>query len=116
MVKWNKVVLELTELIKANKWEDDFDKAIEHAHRSNIPEIADINNLQDYLVWINDLLHWVPTEDKPGREVYNHFCKFPSIPAPPPVLGLQNRIVPHHEAPALTPLSAWMVPYPVKTA
>ena len=63
MVEWNKMVLELIELIKANKWEDDFNKAIGHAHRSNIPEIVDIENLHDYLVWINDLLHWVPTED-----------------------------------------------------
>ena len=111
MVEWNKVVLELIELIKANKWEDDFSKAIQHAHRSHIPEIADIKNLPDYLVWINDLLHWIPTEDKPGREIYNHLCKFHFILDQPPVLELQNRIVPHHEAPALTPLSAWMVRY-----
>jgi phosphatidylserine decarboxylase len=111
MVEWNKVVLELIELIKANKWEDDFNKAIEHAHRSNIPEIADIRNLDDYLVWINDLLHWVPTEDKPGREIYNQFCKFYFVLDQPPVLALQNRIVPHDQAPALTPLSAWMVRY-----
>jgi phosphatidylserine decarboxylase len=111
MVKWNKVVLELIELIKAKKWEDDFNKAIEHAHRSNIPEIADIKNLDDYLMWINALLHWVPTEDKPGREVYNQLCKFHFILDQSPVLGLQNRIVPHHNALALTPLSAWMVRY-----
>ena len=42
MVKLNKVVLELIELIKANKWEDEFNKAIGHAQKSNIPEIADI--------------------------------------------------------------------------
>ncbi|WP_437585908.1 phosphatidylserine decarboxylase [Sorangium sp. So ce1000] len=111
MAKWHKVVLELVELIEANKWEDDFSKAIAHARKSNIPELADINNLHDYLTWINDLLHWVPTEDKPGREVYNHLCKFHFILDQPPVLELQNRIVPHHEAPALTPLSAWMVRY-----
>ena len=111
MVKWNKVVLELIELIKANKWEDEFNKAIGHAQKSNIPEIADIKNLDDYLAWINDLLHWVPSEDKPGREIYNHLCKFYFIIDQPPVLGLQNRIVPHRDAPPLTPLSAWMVKY-----
>lgn len=111
MPEWSKVVLELIELIKANRWEDDFNKAIEHAHRSNIPEMADIKNLQDYLTWINDLLKWVPTEDKPGREVYNYLCKFHFILDQPPVLGLQNRIVPHHKAQPLKPLSAWMVRY-----
>lgn len=111
MVIWNKVVLELIELIRANDWEDDFNQAITHAQRSNIAEIADIKDLHDYLVWMNDLLHWIPTEDKPGREVYDHFCKFYFILDQPPLLALQNRIVPHQQAPALTPLSAWMVRY-----
>jgi len=111
MVKWDKVVFELIELIKANKWEDDFNKAIEHAHKSNIPEIAEIKNLHDYLVWINDLLKWVPTEDKPGRKVYDYLCIFHFILDQPPVLGLQNRIVPHQKAQPLKPLSAWMVRY-----
>jgi hypothetical protein len=31
MAEWNKVVRELIELIEANKWEDDCNKAIEHA-------------------------------------------------------------------------------------
>jgi phosphatidylserine decarboxylase len=111
MAEWNKVVLELIELIKANNWDDDFNKAIEHAHRSNIPEIADIKNLHDYLVWINELLHWVPTEDKPGREIISHLGKFHFILDQAPVLGLQNRIISRREVPALTPLSAWMVKY-----
>lgn len=111
MVKWNAVVLELMELIKANNWEEHFDRAIENARKSRIPEIEDIKSLNDYLAWINDLLHWVPTEDKPGREVYNHLCKFHFILDQHPVLGLQNRVVPHELAPPLTPLSAWMVKY-----
>jgi len=111
MDTWNKVVAELIELIKKNNWEGDFNTAIAHARRSNIPELADIKNLRDYLVWINDLLHWVPSEDKAGREIYNHFGKFYFILDQPPLLGLQNRILPHLEAPPLTPLSAWMVKY-----
>ena len=57
MVKRHKVVLELIDLIKAHKWEGAFAKATGHAHRSNIPELADIRNLDDYLAWINDLLY-----------------------------------------------------------
>jgi phosphatidylserine decarboxylase len=111
MTHWNKAVLELMALIKEHHWEDDFQRAIDHARKSNIPDIEDIKNLDDYLHWINNLLSWVPSEDKPGREVYNHLCKFYFILDQPPVLGLQNRIVPHREAPPLTPLSAWMVRY-----
>lgn len=57
MAEWNKVVLELIELLAANQWEDKIEKATAHAHRSDIPEIADITNRHDYLAWINDLLH-----------------------------------------------------------
>jgi len=111
MAEWHKVVRELVDLIKEKGWEEDFNKAIEHAQKWNIPELADIKNLQDYLAWMNDLLYWVPTEDKPGREIYNHLCKFNFILDQPPVRGLQNRVVPHPEPPPLTPLSAWMVKY-----
>ena len=111
MAQWHKVVTELIELIKEHKWEDDFNQAIANARKWNIPELADIKNLQDYLVWINDLLYWIPSEDVPGKEIYNHLCKFYFIIDQPPVLGLQNRIVPHPKAPLSTPFSAWMVKY-----
>lgn len=111
METWHPVVLELIALIEENHWRDDFDQAIQRARKSNIPELADIDNLDDYLKWINDFLRWVPSENEPGREVYNKLCKFYFILDQPPVLGLQNRIVPHEVAPPLTPLSAWMVRY-----
>lgn len=111
MVKWHPVVLELIELIKVEKWENDFNEAIARAQTYKIPQLADIKSLDDYLKWINDLLYWVPTENRPGREVYNHLCKFHFILDQPPVLGLQNRIRPYDKAPPLTPLSAWMVKY-----
>ncbi len=109
--KWNKVVLDLMGLIKANKWEDHFAKAIAHARAKDIPEMSDINNLQDYLAWINDFITWVPTENKPGSEINNYLSKFYFVLDQPPVLGLQNKIVPSQSAPELTPLSAWMVKY-----
>jgi phosphatidylserine decarboxylase len=111
MPKYHKVVAELVELIKENQWERDFQHAIENARKWNIPELAHINNLDDYLVWIDEWLRWVPTEDKPGTEIYNHICKFYFIMDQRPVLGLQNRAIPHKEAPPLTPLSAWLVKY-----
>lgn len=111
MVKRHKVVLELIDLIKAHKWEGAFAKATKHAHMSNIPELADIRNLDDYLAWINDLLYWVPTENRPGSEINNILSKFYFVLGQPPVLGLQNRVTPHHKKQPLTPLSAWMVKY-----
>lgn len=111
MTKKHPVVMELVELIQQNGWEDDFQKAIARARKYNIPQLDDIHNLDDYLNWINAFLHWVPTEDKPAKEVYNNLCKFHFILDQPPVKALQNRIVPHASMPPLTPLSAWMVRY-----
>jgi len=111
MTKWNEVVRELVDMIKENGWADDFNKAIANAHKTHIPEIEDIKNLDDYLNWINDQLYWVPTEDKPGREIYNHLCKTYFILNQKPIVGFQNAVVPHPEAPPLTPLSAWLVKY-----
>lgn len=111
MDKWSTVVDELAALIKAHNWQDDFNQAIRRARAQRVPELEDIHDLNGYLNWINDFLRWVPSENEPGREVYNKLCKFYFILAQVPVLGLQNRIVPHDRAPPLTPLSAWMVRY-----
>ncbi|HBL29615.1 MAG TPA: phosphatidylserine decarboxylase [Acidobacteria bacterium] len=111
MPKYHPVVEELVGLIHVNHWEEAFNEAIRRAQQARIPDLADIRSLDDYLGWINDLLYWVPSENHAGREVYNHLCKFHFILDQPPVLGLQNRIVPHPEAPPLTELSAWMVRY-----
>ena len=91
MVTWHKIVLELIELIKANHWEDHFTKATRHAHESHIPELADIQSLDDYLIWINNLLHWVPTENRAGNEIINSLQQVLFHLNQPPVLGLQNR-------------------------
>lgn len=81
------------------------------AHGSGVPELADIRSLDDYLAWINDLLHWVPSENVPGSEVLNILNGFHFVLNQRPILALQNPIVPSPEAASLTPLSAWMVRY-----
>jgi phosphatidylserine decarboxylase len=107
----HQVVQELIELIKTHHWEDKFQEAITNAHKKNVPQIKHINNLQDYLTWINALLYWIPTENEPGSEVYNRLCEFHFILDQPPVGALQDAIKPHDRVPALKPLSAWMVKY-----
>jgi phosphatidylserine decarboxylase len=111
MATWHKVMQELIDLIAENNWQGDFDQAVANARKYNIPEFADIKNLDDYLNYLNDLLRWVPSENRQGREIYNHLCKSYFIFDQPPVAKLQNRVVPHPEAPPLTPLSAWLVKF-----
>jgi phosphatidylserine decarboxylase len=111
MTRWHPVVIELFELIEEKNWGDNFNKAIKQAQTYNIPQLADIKSLEDYLQWISDLLYWVPTENKPGREIYNHLCKFHFILDQPHVRELQNRIRPHDTPPKSRTLSEWMVRY-----
>jgi phosphatidylserine decarboxylase len=105
------VVQQLQQLIAKNGWEDKFTKAIERAQAYNIPRIQSIQTLNDYLNWINELLLWVPSETKSGRDIYYHICEFYFFLDQEPVKGLQNRILPHGQAPELTELSRWMVDY-----
>lgn len=111
MQRWEPVVQELVQLIDEHGWEDAFNEAIAHAREWNIPQLEGIDNLKDYLAWIDGLLRWVPTENFEGREIYNQLCKFYFILDQDPVRDLQNPILPAPEARPLTPLSAWMVRY-----
>ncbi|MBF0544261.1 MAG: phosphatidylserine decarboxylase [Candidatus Riflebacteria bacterium] len=107
----HKVIQELIDLIKENHWEGKFNEAIANAQKKNVPQIKHIKCLQDYLTSINALLHWIPTEDEPGREVYTRLGEFYFILFQHPVLELQDAIKPHDQASQLKPLSAWMVKY-----
>lgn len=98
-------------MIRENGWESKFEEALKNAGQYNLEEMKDIQSLDDYLKWINDLLYWTPTEDFPARVVYQHVCKFYFLLDQEPVLDLQNKVVPHDQMPPLTPLSAWMVKY-----
>lgn len=105
------VVAELKALIEKKGWKEDFEAAIRNAQKHNIPQINQIKDLDDYLQWIDDLLTWVPRENREGREIYNRLSEFYFVLDQEPVRRLQNEIVPHEEAPPLTELSAWMVKY-----
>jgi phosphatidylserine decarboxylase len=111
MAKWSKVVQELVDLVVENGWEEAFNKAIRNAQKYKIPEMDDIKNFQDLLRFLDDLVHWVPSEDQAGREIYNKLCKSYFIFDQPPVIGFQNKVVPRPKAAKLTPLSAWLVKY-----
>lgn len=109
--KFHPIVEDLIHLIKKNKWEKDFEKAIKKAHSMNVPLLGKVKNLESYLVWINEFLYWVPSENVQGKNIYNHLCAFYFIVDQEPLLSLQNKVIPHDVAPPLTTLSAWLVRY-----
>lgn len=107
----HEVVIELQDMIARNDWQSSFEEAIASAASYNIPTIDDVQTLDDYYGWINELLYWVPSENEAGREMYNRICEFYFFLDQEPVAGLQNEITPADQSPELTELSAWMVRY-----
>jgi len=77
--KYHPVISDLEEMIRKNKWEDLFAEAIKKANSKNVPYLAHVTNLVQYLDWINESLFWVPMENVEGMDVEYHLCAFISL-------------------------------------
>ena len=102
------VVQKLVDLMNENGWRPKFEEALKKAQSYNVIGMEDIKTVDDWINWCNAQLSWVPTENRYGKEVYKHVCKFYFILDQSPVKELQNAVVPHDKMQPLTPLSAWM--------
>lgn len=102
---------ELIDMIAKNGWQDKFQQAYEKAKSYDVKEMDDINSLEDYYDWLDANLRWIPVENKFGRAMFNHICKFYFILDQSPVKELQNPIEPHDKMQPITELSAWMKSY-----
>ncbi|KAK6540498.1 hypothetical protein TWF694_009288 [Orbilia ellipsospora] len=106
----HRVTQSLINLIGANSWEHRFAKAITSAKECGAKELANISTLTDFYDYLDDFLHWVPSEDKTGYKVYQELCAYHYILAQPTVIGLQSTIYPGCETrEELSELSQWMV-------
>ncbi|MCJ1322239.1 hypothetical protein MMC15_007586 [Xylographa vitiligo] len=92
--EWQPIVKDLARLVHDQGWEEMFQESITRAHKSGVPEMADIKTGDDYLYSINLLLSWVPSEDLPGTDIDIHLCKFYFVLDQPPIKTKQNPIVP----------------------
>ena len=105
------IVEKLVNLIDRYGWQDDFEQAIQNAQAHDVPSIAHIQTLDDYLTYVDDLVHWAPRQDGDTRYVYDKITEFYFFLDQRPVKQLQNRIKPGESAQELTPLSQWIVEY-----
>ena len=96
------------DLMNQYNWRPKFEEALKKAQSYNVIGMEDIKTVEDYINWCNDQLSWIPVENRYGKEVYKHVCKFYFILDQSPVKELQNAVVPHDKMQPLTPLSAWM--------
>lgn len=110
-VEWEPVVRVLANLIEENNWSANFEQAITDAKTANVPDLDEINNLNDYLNAINKFLSWVPSENERGDVIYNKLCLFYWILNQKSLSYLQTEVLPNAEGKPPTPLSRWMVQY-----
>lgn len=75
-------------------------------------ELYNIHNVDDYIRYMDEYVHWVPTEDKTGKNVYYHICMFYFIIDLPPVRDHQSPIDPSVKSESSWRwLSKWLVEY-----
>ena len=112
----HEIVEALVRLIDSLGWKDRFDEAIRMAAAYEIPAIASIKTLPDYLKYIDGLATWAPiapraTDLTVKTDLYDHFVRFYFFLDQPPVRELQSPITPGRRPEKLTPLSEWIVRY-----
>jgi phosphatidylserine decarboxylase len=105
------IVQSLRSLIETHGWADDFELAIRNAQDHDVPGIKDIQSLDDYLGYIDELVTWAPRERGDSRLVYARMAKLYFFLDQEPIKRLQSPIEPGRRRVTLTPLSQWMVDY-----
>ncbi len=105
------IVQKLVALIEAHGWAHDFDLAIKRAQQHRIAAIADIQDLEDYLAFVDALVTWSPRERGDSQMLYDHQVKFYFFLDQEPLKSLQSPVVPGGQALPLSPLSAWIVEF-----
>lgn len=108
-IELDPVVQDLVDLIAQYQWVDEFRAAIGTALEADIEALEGIESLEDYIVHINNFLHWLPEENESGKRVYDEICLFYFVLDQISVIRYQNAIVPSATVP--TPLTAWIVKY-----
>ena len=109
--QYHEIVQKLVDLIEENGWQGDFEEAIHNAQAYDVASISDIQTLDDYLNYVNDLVTWTPKQQGDTRYVYDRIVEFYFFLDQEPVRSLQSPIEPGVEPQDLTPLSAWIVEF-----
>ena len=104
------IVEELVGLIDKHDWAEDFQLAIDRAQEADVPSIAAIRTLDDYLAFIDDLLSWVPQQHGGRMIIYENIVTFYFFLDQEPIKSLQSSVTPA-AAQDLTPLSKWINDY-----
>ena len=105
------VVAALVELMDANGWRPRFELAVEQLRARHVDVLARIRTLDDYLAFLDDMVAWAPREQHDSLQVHDKLVTFHFLLDQPALRPLQSPPDRDAAAPALTPLSAWIVDF-----
>ena len=103
------IVAALLALIDQHDWHAHFASAVEQLVAHEIPDLAGIRTLDDYLAFLDDMVTWTPRERHDSLQVHDKLVTFHFLLDQPALRPLQTPADPAARSPALTPLSAWIV-------
>ncbi|KIP06517.1 hypothetical protein PHLGIDRAFT_72611 [Phlebiopsis gigantea 11061_1 CR5-6] len=93
-------------------FKEQFQQSFALAHSTGL-EVFDqynVHTIEDYFDYMDTYVHWIPTEDKTGTNVFNHICLFYFILDMPPISQQQDPIDPDTKAPYRY-VSDWLIRY-----
>ena len=70
------IVEDLAALIEKHGWQSNFQAAITNAQSHRVHSIKGIQDLGDYLTWIDALVTWAPRERGDTRFIYDKLAEF----------------------------------------
>ena len=111
------IVKKLRALILEQGWQTAFASAIDDVQLHKVPSLMRIQSLNDYLQFIDDMVHWAPRELTDSRMVHDKLVEFYFFFCQPSLTALQSPIEPastrqpHDRINELSPLTAWIVEY-----
>ena len=113
---YNPIVRELVDYLHENQdvraqFQLSFDLAV--ALPLDVFEKYCIRTLEDYFDYMDKYVHWVPSEDTTGTNVYYHICVFYFILDMFPVFQQQDPIIPS-TGPPYQWLTQWLIKYAVE--
>jgi len=105
------ITIKLADLVKEHGWAGPFQVALDQVATQRIDALSGIRSLDDYLVYVDEMVGWAPRESGDSCLVHDKLVEFYFVLDQPPLKALQSVISPGVASLPLTPLSQWIVDF-----
>ena len=113
-VNYKPTTLIVKELVDYFSQNTDFEESFSAVKEKELDEFKrfKIRSIDEYVQYMDEYVHWVPSETVSGTNVYNHICVFYFILDQPPVQNYQSPIDPSSQSSSSWRwLSDWLIRY-----